>query len=128
VLGIPVAGAVYQVVATVGAWLHVGGPATSGSDYYLAANAPVALVLCNEDVVSPNVPVVHANFSAAGTVCAAQMALPNLQARFTGLGLPAEAALPVDAPQASGGRQGVAGPVEAANAPGDSAVNVRNSP
>jgi len=104
VLGTPVPGAVYQVTATVAAWLHVGGPATANADFYLAAGMPVSLVLCNEDIVAPNIPIVHVYLTAAGAVSAAQMSLPNLVARFTGLGA-SEAAAASDSSAGSGGHQ-----------------------
>ena len=127
VLGTPVAGAVYQVTASVGAYLHIGGPATSGADYYLAAGAPVTLVLCNEDVVAPNLPTAHAYMTGAGTVCAAQMSLPNLQARSAGLGF-SEAGVAVDQPTAAGGRQTATPGVEAQGAPADALASTKNSP
>jgi len=127
VLGTPVPGAVYQVTVSVAAYLHIGGPATSGADYYLAAGSPVTLVLCNEDVVAPNVPIVHAYLSGAGSVCAAQMSLPNLQARSTGLGF-SEAGVAVDQPTAAGGRQTATPGVEAQGAPADALASTKNSP
>jgi len=126
-----VAGGIYDFTPSVDVYLRVGGPAVSQQDTFVAAKTTRRFCFAQEDVGAPDspyaVPAVHVNFSGAGFATCTQMLLPNFVARSMALGF-SEAEVPLDVPQASGGRQTASLPVEAQGAPVDSAANVRNSP